>query len=164
MSIWRRLLKRENQATGQVTADGPWDDTYGLRLPYPATPENLPLLAEVAVQDAAQDEGIVLDYSEESLRAVDRILVGYHTRGVSLGSILETVFCYGCYVGEVMRVRGGGTWERTPDPALLGKLPVLREPGGGISAPIAKAFKCVTNGEQDSVTFLVKMTKHVGGN
>lgn len=35
--------------------------------------------------------------------------------------------------------------------------------GGAVSAPIAKAFKCVTNGEQDSVVFFVKMGKQAGG-
>lgn len=164
MGMFKKLFGKASQqsAPGHAGADeDAWDDTYGLALPHPATPENMPLLADVAVRDAAQDEGVTLDYSIESLREVDRILIGYHTRGVVLGSILETVFCYGCYVGEVMRRQSGETWARSPRPELMGKLPVLRSAGGSVTAPIAKAFKCVQNGEEDSTYALALMSGSV---
>lgn len=156
MGIFKKLLGRASGGGSggpparQHTDDGAWDDTYGLALPHPATPENMRLLAEVAVRDARQDEGVTLDYSKESLREVDRILIGYHERGVVLGSILETVFCYGCYVGEVVRGQGEWAWTRSPKPEIMGKLPVLQDPRGGLLGPIGKAFKCVENGEEDS--------------
>mgnify|MGYP001478426144 CR=1 FL=1 len=161
MGLFKKLLgkasdpPRTSHATGE--GDG-WDDSYGLALPHPATPENMRSLADVAVRDAADDEGVTLDYSVESLHAVDRILIGYHERGVVLGSILETVFCYGCYVGEVIRGQGEWAWVRSPRPELMGMLPVLQSPDGELLAPIAKAFKCVQHGEEDSTYPLVVLS------
>lgn len=148
MGIFKKLLGRLGALARPPQGV---NESFGLKLAHTPLPENLHLLAEVAVEEARRDEGVELDYTLESLRQVDKILIGYHDRGVVLGSILETVFCLGCYVGEVMRRSGGGAWELSSRPELLGTFPVLRDASGSITTPIVKAFKCVQNGEEDSV-------------
>lgn len=129
-----------------------------LRLQFPPTPENAAKLAELAVQAARNVDGIELDYSPKSLASVDRILGNFHAEGLSENQIGETVFSFGCYVGEVLVRNHSGRWAM-PDSSFLGKLGgganmmCVELPNGSTWNPIGKAFKLLANGLQDSVVY-----------
>ncbi len=119
------------------------------------TPEQAPKIAEIAVTMVQQVDGYQLDYSPESLKAVDRILLNLHNQGVSPQSIQKTVISLGCYVGEVMVRNLGYKWdlpsetERAVGFSMIG----VRDKKGGFSNPIGKVYKRVQNGQEDSVVF-----------
>ncbi len=124
-----------------------------LDLPHEPKPENLPLLAELVVKNMREQDGVMLDYSQESLKEIDKALVSMHAEGVPPQAVADMVFCFGCYVGEVMRRKYGGEWVEPPKDIPLGPFPVLQFGNGGQCGPIRKAFKCLQNGAGDSVHY-----------
>lgn len=124
-----------------------------MNLPHEPKPENLPLLAEMVVADFRERGGIVLDYSTESLKEIDSYLFSMHAQGVPPQQVPDMVFCFGCYVGEVMRRKYGGEWVEPRTDIPLGPFPLLRYGNGNHCAPIGKAFKCLQNGAGDSVHY-----------
>ena len=131
-----------------------------LRLQFPPTPENAAAHAQLAVDAARNVDHVQLDYSPQSLVEVDRILGKFHTEGLRADQIGETVFSFGCYVGEVIVRHLGGAWSM-PDQGFLSRLGfgrsnmmVVQMPNGVVWNPIGKAFKRLEHGEGDSVSYL----------
>jgi hypothetical protein len=121
-----------------------------LNLKREVTPENAPAFAQDAVASAARITGVALDYSVASLEAVDRIIEDIRASGGNIDTYAETMFCFGCYVGEVFVRRARGRWIATPEDQLkvFGmRLIVELPPRGQLCNPIAKAFKRLHNGK-----------------
>ena len=98
--------------------------------------------------------GVELDYSVVSLDQVDALVAGFRAQGVTEDRFAETLFGFGCYVGEVMVRRAGGTWTTSAGTALeaYASFPLLVSlPPQNLSNPIGKVFKAFRNGESDSV-------------
>lgn len=134
-----------------------------LRLQHPPTPEFAPTHAQIAVEAARDIDHVTLDYSSASLAEVDRILGKFHAEGLTADQMGETVFSFGCYVGEVLVRNNGGRWVM-PRQSVLSKLGfgdstmmVVELPNGDVWNPIMKAFKLLENGEADSVAYFYRV-------
>jgi len=134
-----------------------------LRLQHPPTPEFAPAHAQIAVDAARDIDHVTLDYSPASLAEVDRILGKFHMEGLTADQIGETVFSFGCYVGEVLVRNNTGKWVM-PRKSVLSKLGfgdstmmMVELPNGGVWNPIMKAFKLLENGEAASVAYFYQV-------
>ncbi len=90
---------------------------------------------------------------------MDRIIGGFHAEKLRVDQIGETVFSFGCYVGEILVRRLGGRWTM-PARSLWSRLGlgstdmmVVEMPNGAILDPIGKAFRLLENGATDSVSY-----------
>ena len=66
----------------------------------------------------------------------------------------ETLFGFGCYVGEVMVRQAHGSWTGSAGTALeaYASFPLLVSlPPDNLSNPIGKVFKAFRNGDSDSI-------------
>jgi hypothetical protein len=130
-----------------------------LRLQFPPTPENGAAHAQLAVDAAWNVDRVELDYSPQSLADVDRILGKFHEQKMRADQIGETVFSFGCYVGEVLVRHLGGSWTM-PEQGFLARLGIgnssmmaVQMPNGIVWNPIGKTFKLLENGKEDSVSY-----------
>jgi hypothetical protein len=114
------------------------------------------------VDVAKRVSGVDLDYSVESLNHVDALIAGFRAQGVTEERFAETLFGFGCYVGEVMVRQAGGSWTGSVGTALeeYASFPLLISlPADNLSNPIGKVFKAFRNGSSDSVAqFYTAMT------
>jgi hypothetical protein len=129
-----------------------------LRLQYPPIPEYAAKHAQLAVEAARNVDAIDLDYSPKSLAQIDHIITRFHNEGLQPDQIGETVFTFGCYVGEVFVQHHGGIWKMSDDTNLPKELKdknlmVIEMPNGDVWNPIGKTFKLLENGEVDSVVY-----------
>lgn len=129
-----------------------------LALPHAPLPENAALLAELAVSGAKKINRIDLDYSPASLKHVDRILGKFHNEGLKPEQISETIFCFGCYVGEVLIRSNGGAWKMPfetdlPEGLRESTVMLVELDKGNVTNPIGKAYKRVESGEGDSLEY-----------
>jgi hypothetical protein len=129
-----------------------------LKLRHPPTPEFASKHADVAVAAVKQIDKVVLDYSPESLAVIDRIIQGFLRDGCKESDVRETIFCFGCYAGEVVVRSNQGRWceAKVVLPENLLKLfpfMVVQLPNGQVLNPIAKAFKQLANGAEDSLVY-----------
>lgn len=117
------------------------------------TPEQAPQIAEFAVTQVKQFDGYLLDYSPESLKIIDRIVLKLHDEGNSPQSMPKTVTILGCYVGEVMVRNLGYKWDlpTEKEKAVGFEIVGIRDKKGGFSNPIGKIYKRLQNGNEDSV-------------
>jgi hypothetical protein len=83
----------------------------------PDVNEEMRLTADYAISSAKERYGLILDYSEESLAALDTILDkiywGFSSRSREEGEgglVYNTAMIWGSYLGEYMRLKWGGTW------------------------------------------------------
>jgi hypothetical protein len=130
-----------------------------LRLRFAPTPENAAALAQLAVDAARDVEHVELDYSPQSLAEVDRILGKFHAEKLRADQMGETIFSFGCYVGEILVRHLGGSWQM-PERGFLARLGlgdsnlmVVQMPNDIVWNPIGKAFKLLENGKEDSVSY-----------
>jgi hypothetical protein len=126
----------------------------GLSLQYPPTPEFAAQHAELAVKAARSVSYVRLDYSVRSLKKLDGIIARFRRERVKANEIRETLFTFGCYVGEVMIRHCGGKWlkpEETPLGRVAGVPMVVRLGTGDVANPIDKVFKRLQNGKEDSL-------------
>ncbi len=129
-----------------------------LKLEYPPTPEFGALHAKTIVSATQEIHGKTLDYSAESMKVVDEIILNFRNEGISAERIPSTVFRFGCYAGEVIIRQRIAAWV---DPKLfvgeneLQYFPfmVVRFPDRHIWNPIMKAFAMMENGSGDSLEF-----------
>lgn len=141
-----------------------------LRLQFPPTPENAAAHAQLAVDAARNVDHVELDYSPQSLAEVDRILGRFHEEKLRADEIGETVFSFGCYVGEVLVRHLGGTWK-IPEQSFWSRLGlgspsnmmVVEMPNGIVWNPIGKAFKLLENGTEDTVSYLYDVAASKAG-
>jgi hypothetical protein len=126
----------------------------GLSLQYPPTPEHAAQHAELAVKAARSISYVRLDYSVRSLKKLDGIIARFRRERVKGNEIRETLFTFGCYLGEVMIRHCGGEW-RVPQETPLGRVAgvpmVVELESGDVVNPIGKVFKRLRNGKEDSL-------------
>lgn len=132
---------------------GPAWSGRGLRLPAPPTAEHAAELAQRAVAAERNINGVELDYTPESLNRVDEILDSFREPGSD--AVAETIFVFGCYVGEVLVRNAGYEWVDTPPEVARYTFPltIYRASTAAHANPIGKAFKRVDNGGTDSVAY-----------
>ncbi len=82
--------------------------------------------AEFAIKVASERYMLVLDYSEQSIAGLERILEkiywGFSGRSSSEGEgglVYNTAIIWGSYLGEYMRLRWGGDWKIKDDHRVL---------------------------------------------
>jgi hypothetical protein len=110
--------------------------------------------AAVAAGAALRVDHIDLDFTANSLAAVDGTLGRFHDEGLTPSQIGETLFSFGAYIGEVIVREQGARWVDLPREHLLGNdWPMVDMPDERFWNPIGKAFKRVENGDQDSVVY-----------
>lgn len=126
-----------------------------LRLKYPPTPDNARLFAADIVESARTISGVELDYTTPGVAAVDEIIEDIRQDGPPLEDVAETMFGFGCYVGEVLVREGVGRWDAVTDQEMgfVGAPLLIRTPDGGWHNPIGKAFKRYENGPEDNLAF-----------
>lgn len=129
--------------------------------------------ARAAVDFAASQFRLKLDYSGESVERLDEILV---TVGENPDADLEfEVRLWGSYLGEVLRRRYAGSWEMTtypgplpgPDEAKLGRAEATAVPAvevrGSRVFPLMKVFRRLTMGDEDDLrSFYSMVTGRLG--
>ncbi len=120
---------------------------------FKTTDEFIQWLASEAVKDAEVNNHLTLDYSPDSIRAVDQILGKLHDQYVRAPlsiSVRGLAASYGAYIGEVIRKNEPNVhWERD-DPVMGEKVYPLHWASGN-SYPMAWCQKRIVNGEEDDV-------------
>jgi hypothetical protein len=126
-----------------------------LRLNYELEPANAARFAADVVASAAEVSGVTLDYGVDSLDAVDAILEELRADGVATEEIAETLFGFGCYVGEVLVRNSDATWRASNQKELewFGWPMVVGVSEQNVCNPIGKAFKRFENGVEDSLRY-----------
>lgn len=80
-------------------------------------------VAEDAVDKAQKDFSIQLDYSQESITQVEKILntiyTSYQQKPVDESTLGIESRLWGCYIGEVIKKTKSGKWQR--DSAIAGQ-------------------------------------------
>ena len=121
---------------------------------FGSTDEFVQWLAGEAVKDAWEQNHVKLDYSVESIKAVDQILGSLHdqyTKDPSRISVKGLGSAYGAYIGEVIRRREpGARWERDDETGEK-SYPIIWGPGAGHSYPMAWCYHRILNGDEDNV-------------
>src|SRR6266567_570044 len=112
--------------------------------------------AEMARKDFAQE----LDFSSESIDALDEILV---TVGESPELDLDfEVRLWGSYLGEVLRRRYAGSWEMTQYPGGTVAVPAVDVRGSRLF-PLMKVYRRLTAGEEEDLrSFYTMVTERLG--
>lgn len=123
-----------------------------IRLSYPATAENAADHAALAVRMATEQWDTVLDYSRRSLVEVDNQIDSLREDGVDGEEAAEMLFVMGCYLGEVLVRRLGGSWVTTARSSLRGvsPWPMVVQLGDGSSwDAIGKAYRRLELGDSE---------------
>jgi len=133
-----------------------------LNLRYPPTPEYAAKHAETALVSVKNIDKAALDYSPQSLQVIDRIIQRFHRAGHTEQEMAETIFCFGCYAGEVLVRATQGRWRESKDvipEKLLQFYPfmVVQLLNGKVWSPIAKAFKQLATGDEDSLEYFYQV-------
>ncbi len=121
-----------------------------IRLRYPALPVNARDHAEMAVALAREQWETTLDYSPESLEALDGEIDSMREEGQDGEEAAEALFVFGCYLGEVLVRELRGAWTSTERSALRGVSPwpmVVVLPDGSAWDVIGKAYKRLELGD-----------------
>jgi hypothetical protein len=143
--------------SGRSTSESPMEEILTLRLPLSTTPENAPELAQKLVETVLKLDGITLDFSVESLEALDSRILAYRDQGVTSAQMPEILFMFGCYFGEVLNRHLGGKWF-APNQDVAGFAVLAIKLDFGLHAnPIGKVFKLLENGAEDSTAWLYKV-------
>ena len=116
-----------------------------------STPEDPRAGALALVEAAGPLGGLPEDPTPEALQIVDAMLLGkYHDDG--FGEIRPaTALLFAHYAGEAIRAGVGGEW-REDHPVSI-----LQTPRGGVDL-LAKVRALVTNGSEDSLAYLYRVT------
>jgi len=123
-----------------------------IRLRYPASPENARDHAQIAVGLARDEYEAELDFSPGSLDVVDSLVDSLREEGIDGEGAAEALFVLGCYLGEVMVRRLGGSWVSTARSSLRGVSPwpmVVALPDGSAWDAIGKTYKRLELGDSE---------------
>jgi hypothetical protein len=101
--------------------------------------------AQEAVRVAQREHGVRLDFTPNSIPALERVLDGQAAVDLEFQSRL-----WGSYLGEVMRFRWDGEWLLAPYPGSQTAVPTL-EVGGSRLYPTMKVYRRLTMGPDESV-------------
>src|SRR5882672_4112557 len=121
--------------------------------------KKMKMYAEDAIALASKHHGIVLDYSEQSIVSIDRILAHLTASGLSRPSEMSPeqdeqlwIICkvYGGYIGEVMARHIGANWrvKVSADGASVIELFVANRI---TASPPQKVWKRLTESEYDTI-------------
>jgi hypothetical protein len=116
--------------------------------------------AQAAVGLARQEYNQLLDYSAESIDALDEILV---LVGETPDHDLDfEVRLWGSYLGEILRRRYAGSWEMTSYPGGTAAVPAVEVRGSRLF-PLIKVYRRLTVGdEEDLRSFYTMVTGRLG--
>ena len=116
--------------------------------------------AHAAIELAHDDFGRTLDFSAESVDALDEILIRV---GESPESDLDfEVRLWGSYLGEVLRRRYAGSWEMTQYPGGTVAVPAVDVRGSRLF-PLMKVYRRLTVGEEEDLgSFYSMVTERLG--
>jgi hypothetical protein len=131
-----------------------------LNLKHPPDPEHAKDLAEVCVEAAGRISGLFLDYSTASLSLVERQIDSFAEQGLHADQIASTLFCFGCYVGEVLVRNLGGKWLLTDASKMRDLTPwpmVVQMDSGDCWNPIGKVFKRFEEGRGEDLGYFYKI-------
>lgn len=123
-----------------------------MELKYPASAENAREHATLAVQAAREEFDSELDYSPGSLEGLDEEMESLREHGLTGEETAETLFVFGCYLGEVMVRHLRGRWVATSQTPLARLSPwpmVVVLPGGSSWDAIGKVFKRLELGDSE---------------
>jgi hypothetical protein len=116
--------------------------------------------AQAAVNQAKREFKQELDYSSDSIDALDEILV-------MVGETPEhdldfEVRLWGSYLGELLRRRYTGTWEMTPYPGGTVSVPAVEVRGSRLF-PLMKVYRRLTIGDEEDLRgFFTMVTERLG--
>lgn len=125
------------------------------------TPQDATQMAARFVDMTQRRFGFTLDYSPETLGAVDLLVDKIKATGVSETDGSGMIYSVGCYVGEVFVRHAEGVWKPTAEQGMqqICSWPVvIALPSGAGVNPIGKAFKRFRNGDADNLAFFYKST------
>ena len=127
---------------------------------YPDLGTMMETYARVATELSRDSFGQNLDFSAESVDALDDIVVRV---GESPELDLDfEVRLWGSYLGEVFRMRYAGAWEIAQYPGGTAAVPSVEVRGSRIF-PLVKVYRRLTNGEEDDLrTFFNSVTERLG--
>ncbi len=131
-----------------------------LHLKYKPTPENASKFASDIIDAAKEISGISLDYSVTSLHDVDNIIESMRQDDCTADQVSETLFGFGCYVGEVFIHQVGSQWRNANDTSIatLTNFPLVIELSNDhFCNPIGKVFKRLDNGEEGSLPYFYRV-------
>ncbi|MGZ5728049.1 MAG: hypothetical protein ACXWI8_12650 [Burkholderiales bacterium] len=116
--------------------------------------------AQAAVETAKSEYRQNLDYSADSINALDEIIVLLSdTPEIDLD--FESRL-WGSYLGEVIRLRYAGTWEMTQYPGGQVAVPAVEVRGSRLF-PLMKIYRRLTIGEEEDLpTFYHMVTERLG--
>jgi len=116
--------------------------------------------AQAAADLARREFGQKLDFTAESIDALDDLLVL-----VGESPELDVDFevrLWGAYLGEVLRRRYAGGWEMTQYPGGAVAVPSVDVRGSRLF-PLMKVYRRLTVGEEEDLrTFFVMVTERLG--
>jgi hypothetical protein len=116
--------------------------------------DEMKLRAHEAVHSAANEFGIRLDFTPESVEQVESILAKIHERHaaapLSDSDLIKESLKWGAYVGDVIRRVRSARWGVDSVVGGPGSFPIIYEDSGE-SFPIRWCHKRIVNGEEDNV-------------
>jgi hypothetical protein len=136
-----------------------------LNLKYPPEPEYAKQLAEICIDAANRVSGLKLDYSVESLRLVEKQLESFREQGLSVDQIASTLFCFGCYVGELLTKHLGGRWVYTDVTKMKDMTPfpiVVEVSNGDCCNPIGSVFRRFEEGVGEDLSYFYRVAASSG--
>jgi len=116
--------------------------------------------AQAAVETAKTEYRQTLDYSAESINALDEIIVMLSdTPEIDLD--FESRL-WGSYLGEIILLRYAGSWEMTQYPGGQLAVPAVEVRGSRLF-PLMKIYRRLTIGEEEDLpTFYSMITERLG--
>ena len=116
--------------------------------------------AQAAVELAQREYRRQLDFSSDSIDAVDEILVQV---GETPDHDLDfEVRLWGSYLGEVLRRRYAGSWEMTSYPGGTAAVPAVEVRGSRVF-PLIKVYRRLTAGDEEDLRgFYAMVTERLG--
>jgi hypothetical protein len=128
--------------------------------PFPDLGAMMEGYAKAAVQVAKDDYQRNLDFSDESMNALDEILV-LLSESPEIDLDFESRM-WGSYLGEVLRLRYAGVWEMTQYPGGEVAVPAVDVRGSRLF-PIMKVYRRLTMGEEEDLpSFYLMVTERLG--
>ena len=125
-----------------------------LNLVYPPTPQFAPQHADLCVMAAKEVAGCELDYTDKSLHLLDDIIQGMRVDGLRIKDVGETLFTFGCYVGEVLVRHCEGEWCKVEEESIRGLsvFPLIIKVGSKeVVDPISQVFNRLETGRKYSL-------------
>lgn len=117
------------------------------------------LLADEAISRTQRDFQHELDFSEESIKFMDKVCDEIRQTGsrrMSRQAIRKYSLLWGCYVGEILRGHSGGEW--VANKSGFGKVFVLRK-GTIVICPVDKVRQRIISDSQESLSDYYQLYK-----